>query len=94
MLEIWGYDPLATPMPAGTTLVTPAAKFLVLENTARKELHPLEFTSKVAAKFLVLENTARKELHPLEFTSKVTTEFAYNGTSRDCIKNVITDLTL
>ena len=70
MLEIWGYDPLATPMPAGTTLVTPAAKFLVLENTARKELHPLEFTI------------------------KVTTEFAYNGTSRDCIKNVITDLTL
>ena len=47
MLEIWGHDPLATPMPAGTTLVTPAEKFLVLENTTRKELHPLESTSKV-----------------------------------------------
>ena len=31
---------------------------------------------------------------PLELTSKVTTEFAYNGTSRGCIKNVIAELTL
>jgi len=33
-------------VPAGTTLVTPAVKFLVWENTIRKELQPLELTSK------------------------------------------------
>ena len=39
-------------VPAGTTLVTPAVRFLVL-------------------------------------TIKLTTDFAYNGISRGCIKNVI-----
>jgi len=38
-------------VPAGTTLVTPAVKFLVWENTTRKELHPLELTSKVTTDF-------------------------------------------
>jgi len=38
-------------VPAGTTLVTPAAKFLVWENTTRKEFHPLELTSKVTTEF-------------------------------------------
>jgi len=38
-------------MPAGTTLVTPAATFLVWESTARKDLHPLELTSKVTTEF-------------------------------------------
>jgi len=47
-----------------------------------------------AVKFLVWENTTRKELQPLELTSKLTTEFAYNGTSRGCIKNVIGKLTI
>ena len=48
----------------------------------------------ITAKFLVWENTTRKELQPLELTSKVTTEFACNGTSEDCIKNFIAELTL
>ena len=52
-------------VPAGTTLVTPAVRFLVWENTTRKELQPLELTI------------------------KLTTDFAYNGISRGCIKNVI-----
>jgi len=47
----------------------------------------------ITVKFLVRENTTRKELQPLELTSKITTEFAYNGTSGDCIKNVIAELT-
>jgi len=47
-----------------------------------------------AVKFLVWENTTRKELQPLELTSKLTTEFACNGTSRGCIKNVIGKLTI
>jgi len=48
----------------------------------------------ITIKFLVWENTTRKELHPLGLTSKITTEFAYNDTSRDCIKNVIAELKL
>jgi len=48
----------------------------------------------ITGKYLVWENTTRKELQPLELTSKVATEFAYNGTSRGCMKNVITELTL
>ena len=48
----------------------------------------------ITVKFFVCENTARKELHPLELTSKPSTEFAYNGTSGECIKNVIADLKL
>ena len=48
----------------------------------------------ITVNFLVWENTTRKELQPLELTSKVTTGFAYNGTCRDCIKNVIAELTL
>ena len=47
-----------------------------------------------AVTFLVWENTTRKELQPLELTRKLTTEFAYNGTSRGCIKNVIGELTI
>jgi len=33
-------------VPADTTLVFPTVKFLVWENTTRKELQPLELTSK------------------------------------------------
>jgi len=47
----------------------------------------------ITAKFLVRKNTTRKRLQTLEL-SKVTKEFAYNGTSRDCIKNVIAILKL
>jgi len=47
----------------------------------------------ITVKFLIWEKTTRKELHPIELTSKVTTEFAYNATSRDCMKNVIAELT-
>jgi len=32
-------------VPAGTTLVSPAVKFFVWENTTRKELQTLELTS-------------------------------------------------
>jgi len=38
-------------VPAGTTLVTPAVKFLVRENTTCKELQPLELTSKLITEF-------------------------------------------
>jgi len=38
-------------VPADTTLVTPAVKFLFWENTTRKELQPLELTSKLTAEF-------------------------------------------
>ena len=48
----------------------------------------------IPVKCLVWENTERKELQPLELTSKVTTEFAHTGTFRDCIKDVIAELTL
>ena len=48
-------------MPAGTTLVTPAATFLVWENTTRKELHPLELTSKVTTEFAC--NSTSRGLH-------------------------------
>jgi len=65
MIEIWGHDPLATPMPAGTTLVTPAATFLVWENTTRKELHPLELTSKVTTEFA--HNATSRGLHKEQY---------------------------
>jgi len=45
----------------------------------------------ITVKFLVWVNTACKELHPLELTSNVTTEFAYDGTSRGWIKNLIVE---
>jgi len=38
-------------VPAGITLVTPAVKFLVRENTTCKELQPLELTSKLITEF-------------------------------------------
>jgi len=38
-------------VPTGTTLVTPAVKLLVWENTTRKELQPLELTSKLTTEF-------------------------------------------
>jgi len=38
-------------VPAATTLVTPAVKFLVWENTTRKELQTLELTSKLTTEF-------------------------------------------
>jgi len=56
-------------VPAGTTLVTPAVKFLVWENTTRKELQRLEQAS-------YLQN--------LPITARL----------GDCIKNVISELTI
>ena len=53
----------------------------------------LALVKAITVKFLVWENTTCKEHHPLELTSNVTTEFAYNGSSRDCIKNVIPEMT-
>ena len=38
-------------VPASTTLVTPAVKFLVWENTTCKELQPLELTNKLTTEF-------------------------------------------
>jgi len=38
-------------VPTGTTLVTPAVKFLVRENTIRKELQPFELTSNLPIEF-------------------------------------------
>jgi len=38
-------------VPAGTTLVSPAVKFFVWENTTRKELQTLELTSKITTEF-------------------------------------------
>jgi len=48
----------------------------------------------ITVNFLVWEKTTRNEPQPFELASKVTTEFAHNGTSRDCIKNIIAELTL
>jgi len=48
-------------VPAGTTLVTPAVKFLVWENTIRKELQPLELTSKLTTQFAY--NDTSRVLH-------------------------------
>ena len=46
---------------AGTTLVTPAVKFLFWENTTRKELQPFELTSKLTAGFA--NNDTSRVLH-------------------------------
>jgi len=48
-------------VPADTTLVTPAVKFLVWENTMRKELQPLEVTSKLTTGFAY--NDTSRVLH-------------------------------
>jgi len=48
-------------VPVGTTLVAPAVKFLVWENTARKELQLLELTSKLTAEFAY--NDTSRGLH-------------------------------
>jgi len=38
-------------VPVGTTLAKPAVKFLVWENITRKELQPLQLTSKLTTEF-------------------------------------------
>jgi len=48
-------------VPAGTTLVTPAVKFLVWENTTRKELQPLELKGKLTTEFAY--NASSRGLH-------------------------------
>jgi len=48
-------------VPAGTTLVTPAVKFLFWENTTRKEVQPLELTSKLTTEFAY--NVTSRRLH-------------------------------
>jgi len=46
-------------VPAGTTLMTPAVKFLFWENTTRKELQPLEFTRKLTTEFAYIVSSRR-----------------------------------
>jgi len=48
-------------VPAGTTLVTLAVKFLVWENTTRNELQPLQLTSKLTTGFAY--NDTSRVLH-------------------------------
>ena len=48
-------------VPAGITLVTPAVKFLVWENTTCKELQLLELTSELTTDFAY--NDTSRELH-------------------------------
>jgi len=48
-------------VPAGTTLVIPAVKFLVWENTTCKEVPPLELTSKLTTAFAY--NDTSRGLH-------------------------------
>jgi len=48
-------------VPAGITLVTPAVKFLVWENTTGKELQLLELTSELTTEFAY--NDTSRGLH-------------------------------
>jgi len=52
-------------VPASTTLVTPAVKFLVWENTTRKGLQPLELTSKLTTEFAY--NGTSKGMHKVRY---------------------------